>query len=130
MKMKKLKQKDYLRHISNSLDDMTCEIRENNRLLVDQVKVEQDKLKYEKETKDRVDISLKEYEQLKRDLEKYKATAEHYEEIFDRMKMAEYVDRIEPSTLQVSTMEDPIRLSTRVHIQFESKRYNGYNTSF
>ena len=127
MKTKKLKQKDYLRHI---LDDMTCEIRENNRLLVDQVKVEQDKLKYEKETKDRVDISLKEYEQLKRDLEQYKATSEHYKEIFDIMKIAEYVDRIEPYTIRVTTMKDPVRLSTRVDIHFESKRYDEYDTSF
>lgn len=126
MKVKKLKQKDYLRHISNSLDDMTCEIRENNRLLVDQVKVEQDKLKYEKETKDRVDISLKEYEQLKRDLEMYKSTAEHYEEIFDRLKVAKYIERAEPSTIVVSTMKDPIRLSTKVHIQFESKVFEQY----
>lgn len=124
--MKKPKTKDYLRHIDDSLEELAYEMREKNRLTLEQVKVEQDKLKYEKETKDRVDISLKEYEQLKRDLEQYKATAEHYEEIFDRLKVAKYIERAEPSTIVVSTMKDPIRLSTKVHIQFESKVFEQY----
>ena len=121
---KKLKIKDYLRHISNSNEEMASAIRENNRLLIEQTEIEQKKLKHEIQTKDRVDISLKENEQLKRDLEQYKAIAEHYEEIFDRLKIGKYIERAEPSTIEVRTMKDPIRLSTRVHIQFESKSYD------
>lgn len=119
--MKKLKQKDYLRHISNSLDDMTCEIRENNRLLVDQVEVEQDKLKYEKETKDRVDISLKEYEQLKRDLRDVRGKLERYETVFETLKLNQYIDYIDPNSMTISTLKDPERKSTRVFIQFECR---------
>lgn len=119
--MKKPKTKDYLRHISNSLDDMTCEIRENNRLLVDQVKVEQDKLKYEKETKDRVDISLKEYEQLKRDLKDVRGKLERYEAVFETLKLNQYIDYIDPHSMTISTLKDPERISTRVFIQFECK---------
>ena len=119
--MKKPKTKDYLRHISNSLDDMTCEIRENNRLLVDQVKVEQDKLKYEKETKDRVDISLKEYEQLKRDLKDVRGKLERCEAVFETLKLNQYIDYIDPHSMTISTLKDPERISTRVLIQFECK---------
>lgn len=119
--MKKPKTKDYLRHISNSLDDMTCEIRENNRLLVDQVKVEQDKLKYEKETKDRVDISLKEYEQLKRDLRDVRGKLERYKAVFETLKINQYIDYIDPNSMTISTLKDPQRISTRFFIQFECK---------
>lgn len=119
--MKKPKTKDYLRHISNSLDGMTCEIRENNRLLVDQVKVEQDKLKYEKETKDRVDISLKEYEQLKKDLKDVRGKLERYEAVFETLKLNQYIDYIDPHSMTISTLKDPERISTRVFIQFECR---------
>lgn len=95
-------------------------------LMHERKKLERERLEWEQKTKDRVDISLKEYEQLKRDLEQYKATAEHYKDIFDIMKMAEYLDSIEPSTIRITTMKDPVRLSTRVDIQFESKKFNTY----
>ena len=89
-------------------------------------KIEKERLQWEMETKDRVDIPLKKYEQLKRNLEQYKATAEHYKDIFDIMKIAEYIDRIEPSTIRITTMKDPVRLSTRVDVQFESKVFEQY----
>lgn len=126
IKKKKPKIKDYLRYISNSNEEMASAIRENNRLLIEQTEIEQKKLKHEIETKDRVDISLKEYEQLKRNLEQYKANAEHYKDIFDIMNIAEYLDSIEPNTIRITTMKDPVRLSTRVNIQFESKKFNTY----
>lgn len=119
--MNKHKTKDYLRHIDDSLEELAYEMRENNRLTLEQIKVEQDKLKYEKETKDRVNISLKEYEQLKRNLEQFKETTEHYEEIFDTLKLNEYINYIDPHSMTISTLKDPARISTRVLIQFECK---------
>lgn len=119
---KKLKIKDYLRDISNSNEETASAIRENNRLLIEQTEIEQKKLKYEIETKDRVDISLKRYEEMKRMIEILETQNEKYRNIFERMGVEEWANDIEPSTIQVATIKDPIRLSTRVHIQFESKR--------
>lgn len=123
---KKLKIKDYLRDISNSNEEMVSTTRENNRLLAEQTEIEQKKLKHEIETKDRVDISLKRYEEMKRMIEILETQNEKYKTIFERMGIEEWANDIEPSTIEVATMKDPIRLSTRVHIQFESKRYENY----
>ena len=123
---KKLKIKDYLRDISNSNEEMVSTTRENNRLLAEQTEIEQKKLKHEIETKDRVDIRLKRYEEMKRMIEILETQNEKYKTIFERMGIEEWANDIEPSTIEVATMKDPIRLSTRVHIQFESKRYENY----
>lgn len=123
---KKPKIKDYLRHISNSNEEMASAIRENNGLLIEQTEIEQKKLKHEIETKDRVNISLKQYEEMKSQIETLKEQNEKYINIFERMGVEEWANDIEPSTIEVATMKDPIRLSTRVHIQFECKRYENY----
>ena len=123
---KKPTTKDYIEFVCERVDTINEAITSQKDLMHERNKIEKARLDWEQETRDRVDISLKEYEQLKRDLEQYKATAKHYEEIFDRMKIAEYVDSIEPSTIEIATMKDQMRLSTRVNIQFESKRYDNY----
>lgn len=127
---KKPTTKDCIKFMCDGLDTINEAITSQKDLMHERNRLKRARLEWEQETKDRVDISLKEYEQLKRDLEQYKATAEHYKEIFDIMKIAEYVDRIEPYTIRVTTMKDPVRLSTRVDIQFESRRYDGCDTSF
>lgn len=116
--------KDCIKFVCDGLDTINEAITSQKDLMHERNSLERARLEWEQETKDRVDISLKEYEQLKGDLEKYKATAEHYKDIFDIMKIAEYVDSIEPSTIRIATMKDPVRLSTRVNIQFDCKRYD------
>ena len=123
---KKLKIKDYLRDISNSNEEMASATRENNRLLIEQTEIEQKKLKHEIETKDRVNISLKQYEEMKRMIEILETQNEKYRTIFEGMGVEEWANDIEPNTIEVATMKDPIRLSTRVHIQFECKKFNTY----
>ena len=123
---KKPTTKDYIEFVCERVDTINEAITSKKDLMHERNNIEKARLEWEQDTRDRVDISLKEYEQLKRDLEQYKATAKHYKEIFDRMKIAEYVDSIEPSTIEIATMKDRMRLSTRVNIQFESKRCDNY----
>lgn len=123
---KKPTTKDCIKFVCDGLDTINDTITSQKDLMHERNKLERERLEWEQETKDRVDISLKEYEQLKRNLEQYKATAEHYKDVFDIMKIAEYIDRIEPSTIRITTMKDPVRLSTRVDVQFESKVFGQY----
>lgn len=67
--------------IARSIASLKNAQDEANRISADQVATEKEKLKFEKETKDRADISLKEYEQLKADLEYWKKEAEQYKAI-------------------------------------------------
>lgn len=123
---KKPTTKDCIKFACDGLDTINEAITSQKDLMHERNKIEKERLQWEMETKDRVDIPLKKYEQLKRNLEQYKATAEHYKDIFDIMKIAEYIDSIEPSTIRITTMKDPVRLSTRVDVQFESRVFEQY----
>ena len=118
--------KDCIKIGCDGLDTINDTITSQKDLMHERNKLERERLEREKEKKDQDDISLKEYEELKRNLEQYKATAEHYKDVFDIMKIAEYIDNIEPSTIRITTMKDPVRLSTRVDVQFESKVFGQY----
>lgn len=123
---KKLKIKDQMAIINSNLDSISSALIRNNVTAKEQLVLENKRLDFEKETKDRVDISLKQYEEMKRKIETLEEQNEKYKNIFERMGVEEWANDIEPNTIQVSTMKDPVRLSTRVHIQFESKRYEGF----
>lgn len=116
---KKLKIKDYLRDISNSNEEMASAIRENNRLLIEQTEIEQKKLKHEIETKDRVDISLKEYKEMKSKIELLEIKNKKYETIIDKIGLKEYEENIELDTIKVHTAYDPARMRKTVRIMFE-----------
>lgn len=67
--------------ITRSIASLKNAQDEANRISADQVATDKERLKFEKETKDRADVSLKEYEQLKSDLEYWKKEAEQYKAI-------------------------------------------------
>lgn len=115
---KKLKIKDYLRDISNSNEEVASAIRENNRLLIEQTEIEQKKLKHEIETKDRVDISLKEYKEMKSKIELLEIKNKKYETIMEKIRLKEYEENIELETIKVHTTYDPAQMRNIVRIMF------------
>lgn len=92
-----------------------------NKELAEKNKIEKERLQWEQETKDRVNIPLKKYEAMKEQIDHLTRKNYHYEEIFERLRINEIIDKIDPATIVLSTMKDPMRLSTRVNIQFECK---------
>jgi hypothetical protein len=122
--VKKLKIKEQMAIITQNLDKIGNTIARQNSLDRERIDFEKSKFMTEQKNKDRVDISLKHYEEMKRMIEILEEQNERYKAIFERMCMDKWVDDIEPSTIEVATMKDPVRLSTRVHIQFESKRHD------
>lgn len=120
---KKIKLKEQIALINSTLDNISCafEINSNvNRELEkEKIEIEREKLAWEKETKDRVNISLAEYEELKRDLKCYKETAEHQQEILDKIGVDMFIDNINLDTLTVQVVQNYERLNSKIHISFE-----------
>lgn len=123
---RKPKIKDMLASVDLNIYGIQDAIVRQNKVEKEKLEFEKKKFEIEQRTKDRVDISLKEYEDMKSKIEILEEQNEEYRAIFERMGIDKWVNDIEPSTIEIATMKDPIRLSTRVHIQFESKRYENY----
>lgn len=121
---KKPTTKDYIKFVCDGLYTINEAITSQKDLMHERNRLERARLEWEQETKDRVNISLKEYEEMKNQIKTLKEQNEKYINIFERMGVGEWANSIEPSTIEVATMKDPIRLSTRVHIQFESRHYD------
>jgi hypothetical protein len=128
---KKLKIKEQMAIISSNIDSIGCAIerksKEDRELEREKLKLEREKLNWEMKTKDRVDISLKEYTNLKDENFHYRRKCRQLEEMLARIKIEPFIDKIIEPSLQVSTMKDTARLTTRVNIQFDC---NGVDLDF
>lgn len=118
---KKPTTKDCIKFVCDGLDTINETITSQKDLMRERNRIERARLEWEQETKDRVDISLKEYDRLKRDLADLRGKLERYETVFETLKLNEYIDYIDPHSMTISTLKDPARISTRVLIQFECK---------
>lgn len=118
---KKPTTKDYIKFACDGLDTINEAITSQKDLMHERNKIEKERLQWEQETKDRVNIPLKKYEAMKEQIDHLTRKNYHYEEIFERLRINEIIDKIDPATIILSTMKDPMRLSTRVNIQFECK---------
>ena len=76
-------------------------------------------MQWEQETKDRVNIPLKKYEAMKEQIDHLTRKNYHYEEIFERLRINEIIDKIDTATILMSTMKDQMRMTTKVTIQFD-----------
>lgn len=113
--------KDCIKFVCDGLDTINDTITSQKDLMHERNKIEKERLQWEEETKDRVDIPLKKYETMKAQIDHLTRKNYRYEEIFERLRINEIIDKIDPATIVLSTMKDPMRLSTRVNIQFECK---------
>lgn len=118
---KKPTTKDCIKFVCDGLDTINETITSQKDLMHERNRLERARLKWEQETRDRVDISLKDYEQLNRDLRDLREILERYKTIFETLKIGEYIDYIDPHSMVITTSKDPARISTRVFVQFECK---------
>lgn len=110
-----LNTKDYLKAIAENQTEMINTMFAQNKHLAEANHLK----KMELETKDRVDISLNEYNAMKCELAERREQIVKLAEIMTRCKMAEFVEAMIPQSIVISTMKDPARLTTRVNIQFD-----------
>ena len=101
----------------NSVEKELSAIKNTNKTILEQLK------KYE-ETKDRVDISLREYESLKDENKKLKEAIHLYEQTIIRLGIPfEAIDHIIPDTLHTYESHlidhDPLSLRKRMRIEFD-----------
>lgn len=115
--------KKYLKQIVNDIENDLSTVNRNIIKQTEEIEkqnaLQKEKLEWEKETKDRVDISLKEYQEMKNKIEYLEKVNNKNNEIYKRLHLSEYVDSVITASVVVSTMKDPSRLTTRVNIQFD-----------
>ena len=116
---KKPTTKDCIKFVCDGLDTINDTMINKNKELAERNKIDEQRLQWEMETKDRVDIPLKKYEEMKQHIDHLTRKNYHYEEIFERLRINEIVDKIDPATIVVGTMKDPMRMTTKVTIQFD-----------
>lgn len=120
---KKLKLKDQIAMINSNINSIGCimekELINDKELEREKLELEREKLNWEMKSKDRVDISLNEYTHLQEDYKYYKQRCRNLEELLKKIKIEPFIDKIIKPSLQISTMRDPARLTTRVNIQFD-----------
>lgn len=110
-----LNTKDYLKAMSENQTEIINTLFAQNKHLEEANRLK----RVELETKDRVDISLNEYNAMKHELAERREQVAKLAEIMTRCKIAEFVEAMIPQSIVISTMEDPARLTTRVNIQFD-----------
>lgn len=104
--------------IESLADVISDKVYQMNRIREEELEFQREKFSFEKKTKDRVDISLREYEQMKRDMEWLQSQNNKYFELFAKLKLDQYIDCIEPETLYVINEKCPKTLKTHIHINF------------
>lgn len=120
---KKLKIKDQLGLINQNINSIGSALTRAQITTMEQIAITQKQLEFERETKDRVNISLKEYEELKRDLKHYKELTEYQQEVLSKIGIDRFIDSINPKTLTVQVVENPMRFNSKIHIVFETDIY-------
>ena len=116
---KKPTTKDCIKFVCDGLDTINDTVINKNKELAEKNKIEKERLQWEQETKDRVNIPLKKYEAMKEQIGHLTRKNYHYEEIFERLRINEIIDKIDPATILMSTMKDQMRMTTKVTIQFD-----------
>ena len=116
---KKPTTKDCIKFVCDGLDTINDTMTNKNKELAERNKIEEQRLQWEMETKDRVDIPLKKYEGMKQHIDHLTRKNYQYEEIFERLRINEIVDKIVPETIVMGTMKDQMRMTTKVTIQFD-----------
>lgn len=72
-------------------------------------------------SKDRVDITLEEYERLKKDLDMFSTRCKRMESMLERLGIPYYVlDKIAMDSISVSTCDNHMNFMKRFYIQFDA----------
>lgn len=118
-KKRRLNTKDYLKAITENQTEMINTMFDTMFAQNKRLEEANHLKKRELEVKDRVDISLNEYNAMKCELAELREQTAKLSAIIERFKLAEFVEKMMPETGIVTTMKDPARLTTRVFIQFD-----------
>lgn len=83
-----------------------------------QTEIEKEKLI----VKDRVDISLKEYNEMKEKIKELQGHYENYSKLFNKLNLWVYIEYIDFDSIRVEKWEEPISCKSKIRISFELKR--------
>lgn len=109
-----------------AVDDLSDNMLTANRIKEEELKLNRERLDFERNTKDRVDISLTEYNEMKSKIGILEELQIKQLRLIETFKLERFVDRVVPGTLKIETMRDPMTCSTRVCIVFNCNSANEF----
>jgi hypothetical protein len=101
---------------ANSLKNQA--IKEQAERFKIQTEIEKEKLII----KDRANISLKEYNEMKEKIKELQEHYENYSKLFNKLNLWEYIEHIDFDSIRVEKWEEPISCKSKIGISFELKR--------
>ena len=95
------------------------ELRQNQEQFKETMELEKQKLA----VKDRVDISVKEYEQLKEQVKELNKSNNLMKDLLKKIKIGEYLEIIDFSSIKVKEIVEPMTMKKQIHICFDTYLY-------
>lgn len=103
------------------LNRLSREIEENTNLRRCEVSQQKEIAEKELAVKDRVDISLKEYNEMQSKIKRLEVENASFNDLFNRMCVGEYLRYIDFNTIKVKQIQDVDPLSKYILIKFGLK---------
>lgn len=102
--------------VESLADVMSSKFAQERELRERELEFQGEKFQFEKKSKDRVDISLFEFEKMKKDIQWLQERNNHFAEILSKLQIEDYADYIDPEKIVVIAEDNPITLTTNLHI--------------
>jgi hypothetical protein len=116
-------QKQILESIKYVNQRQLAEQKDFNQKMIKLKEQENNLKEQELKSRNRVDISLVEYEQMQQEIKTLKEINKRYENIYECLKVSEFLHRINEDTIEISSYQDYPRNKQNITITFELKDY-------
>lgn len=123
---KKANMKQLQKDRNDTLDGMEKFLYDLQSIEREKLEIEKQRLEFEKNTKDRVDISLKEYTALK----EFERENKRLRDLMRKIRLEDYVDYIDPSSVEVSVGYNQFKMTNVLTIRFEAKDIKPKGTDY
>lgn len=102
------------------------EIEKGNSLKNQAIKQQAEQFKIQTEiekekliVKDRADISLKEYNEMKEKIKELQESNDNFKKLFNKLNLWQYIDHIDFNSIRVQKWEEPMYCKSRMGISFD-----------
>lgn len=95
------------------------ELRQSKKQADEQMEIEKQKLA----VKDRVDISVKEYEEMKEQIKELSASNTKLKSLLRKLEIEKYLEVIDINSIEVKGIVEPLTMKKQVYIKFDTFLY-------
>lgn len=106
----------------NQLQRQNSVAEESLRKQEEQFKIQTQIEKEKLAVKDRTDISLKEYTEMKIKIKELQESNDSFKKLFNKLNLWQYIERIDFDSIRVEEWEEPMSCEHKIGISFTIKR--------